>query len=52
MLIANESAQTKLGRAPLTVEKRLTVWPAAGFVDTQFGCFMKREVEDAKTQVQ
>jgi hypothetical protein len=27
-------------------------WPAAGFVDTQFGCFMKREVENAKTQVQ
>ena len=28
------------------------MWPAAGFVDTQFGCFMKREVENAKTQVQ
>jgi hypothetical protein len=27
-----------------------TMWPAAGFVDTAIGCFMKREVAyEAKT---
>ena len=27
-------------------------WPAAGFVDTEIGCFMKPEVADAETEVQ
>jgi hypothetical protein len=36
--------------------KRLTAmvvadWPAAGFVDTEIGCFMKPEVADGKTTV-
>ncbi|WP_210308615.1 hypothetical protein, partial [Prosthecomicrobium pneumaticum] len=26
-------------------------WPAAGFVDTEIGCFMKPEVADAATEV-
>ena len=26
-------------------------WPAAGFVDTEIGCFMKPEVADATTEV-
>ena len=26
-------------------------WPAAGFVDTEIGCFMKPEVGDGTTQV-
>jgi predicted dithiol-disulfide oxidoreductase (DUF899 family) len=28
-----------------------TLWPAAGFVDTEIGCFMKPEVADATTEV-
>jgi len=31
---------------------RGAVWPAAGFVDTEIGCFMKPEVADAETEVQ
>ncbi len=30
----------------------LSLWPAAGFVDTEIGCFLKPEVCDAKAQVQ
>jgi hypothetical protein len=27
------------------------LWPAAGFVDTEIGCFMKPEVANGKTTV-
>lgn len=30
----------------------IVTWPAAGFVDTEIGCFMKPEVADAETEVQ
>jgi hypothetical protein len=33
-------------------EESFETWPAAGFVDTQFGCFMKPEVAPGETQVQ
>lgn len=40
-----------IGGADFRAEKRV-IWPAAGFVDTEIGCFMKPEVADAETEVQ
>jgi hypothetical protein len=45
----NKHAAQKLMRKLL--RKYGFVWPAAGFVDTGFGCFMKPEVEYAEAQV-
>ena len=28
------------------------IWPAAGFVDTEIGCFREPEASDAEAQVQ
>ncbi|GLK74450.1 hypothetical protein GCM10017643_45680 [Ancylobacter dichloromethanicus] len=33
------------------IVKLIFAWPAAGFVDTAIGCFMKPEVADAATEV-
>ena len=54
---ARPSGGTSLGRArPFRWAAHdrgdRAAWPAAGFVDTEIGCFMKPEVADAETEVQ
>jgi hypothetical protein len=49
-LLGNQQAAPAIKRGP-PWKKLLQYWPAAGFVDTAIGCFMKPEVADAATEV-
>ena len=44
-------AEAVRARDPIKAKLASEVWPAAGFVDTEIGCFMKPEVRYAATTV-
>ncbi|WP_376988017.1 hypothetical protein [Bosea sp. R86505] len=47
VVVGRETFDTRAGNAWFSVETGMSDWPAAGFVDTEIGCFMKPEVADA-----
>jgi hypothetical protein len=38
--------------AMFTLRAQVSIWPAAGSVDTEIGCFREPEASDAEAQVQ